>query len=93
MERRPYLGDTWSFGTMRRLAQAPTPLLDIAPAGVDVLGDSVVRLSDAGQLVLDGELDHVAMNGIDRWVGGVHLAGHDLPWRWNESRETLVSTV
>ena len=93
LEWRPHLGDTWSYATMRRLAQAPTPLLEIAPAGRDVLADSVVRLTDAGQRVLEGELDHVVVNGVDRWVGGVHLIGHDVPWRWHESRESLVSTA
>jgi hypothetical protein len=34
----------------------------------------------------------VALNGIDRWLGGVHLIGRDRsPWRWDAWRETLVS--
>jgi hypothetical protein len=40
--------------------------------------------------VLDGELDYVRTYGIDRWIGGVHLQGHDVPWRWDDARETLV---
>ena len=27
---------------------------------------------------------------IERWIGGVHLAGHDVRWRWDEATETLV---
>ena len=42
--------------------------------------------------MLDGEADHVALNGIDRWVGGVHLRGAP-PWRWDEWREALRPTA
>jgi len=41
--------------------------------------------------VLAGEADHVALNGVDRWIGGVHLAGPDSPWRWDEGTEGIVS--
>ena len=26
--------------------------------------------------------DQVALNGIDRWIGGVHLSGREVRWRW-----------
>jgi hypothetical protein len=26
-----------------------------------------------------------------RWVGGVHLAGPDSPWRWDEGTESIVT--
>jgi hypothetical protein len=26
--------------------------------------------------VLGGKADHITLNGIDRWIGGVHLLGH-----------------
>ena len=32
-------------------------------------------LTDAGRRVLDGQEDHVALNGVDRWIGGVHCQG------------------
>jgi hypothetical protein len=32
-ETRPYLGDTWSFAMMDRMARAPVPLLDAEPVG------------------------------------------------------------
>jgi hypothetical protein len=28
--------------------------------------------------------------GIDRWIGGVHLRGHHVPWRWDDGIETIV---
>ena len=47
--------------------------------------------ADARERLLAGELDYVAAYGIDRWIGGVHLLGHETPWRWDDARETLVS--
>jgi hypothetical protein len=32
-----------------------------------------LRLTDAGDAVLAGEADRIALNGIDRWWGGTHL--------------------
>jgi hypothetical protein len=58
-----------------RILDRLTPLLDDATARARVL---------------DGELDFVRKFGIDRWIGGVHLQGHEVPWRWDDARETLV---
>ena len=41
-------------------------------------------------LGLAGEADQIALNGIDRWIGGVHLQGHHVPWRWDDGTETIV---
>jgi hypothetical protein len=40
--------------------------------------------------VLAGQADQIALNGIDRWIGGVHLQGHHVPWRWDDGTETIV---
>ena len=90
-EARPYLGDGWAFAAMDRLARAPHPLLDVRPAGGPVERTTVLRLTATGARVLAGEADHVTLNGVDRWIGGVHLTGHDVPWRWDEGREALTS--
>jgi plasmid stabilization system protein ParE len=90
-EARPFLGDTWSFDTMQRLAQAPTPLLEAEPAGTRVDRDTRLRLTAAGRRVLDGEHDHVALNGVDRWIGGVHLQGDDVHWRWHDGEEAIIA--
>ena len=50
-----------------------------------------VRLTAAGLRVLQGDADHVAQGGVDRWIGGVHLAGPDSPWRWDEGTESIVT--
>jgi hypothetical protein len=44
-----------------------------------------------GRRVLRGEADHVALNGIDRWVGGVHLRGPAARWRWDEDTESIAA--
>jgi hypothetical protein len=85
-EARPYLGDGWAFAIMERLTRAAAPLL--APAG-RVTFDSPLELTPAGRAVLAGEADHVALNGIDRWIGGVHLSGPEAAWRWDEGTESI----
>jgi Domain of unknown function (DUF1835) len=87
-EARPYLGDTWAFAAIERLARGPAPLL-AAPAGA-VDRHTEVAVTDAGRRVLDGAADHVELNGIDRWIGGVHLQGRDVGWRWDDGVEAVV---
>ncbi len=36
-----------------------------------------------------GEADHVRVNGIDRWLGGVHLCDNEV-WRWDEVGRNVV---
>ena len=40
--------------------------------------------------MLAGDADHVDLNGVDRWIGGVHLRGHTVDWRWDEATERIV---
>jgi 2-C-methyl-D-erythritol 2,4-cyclodiphosphate synthase len=74
-EPRPFLGDSWAFAILDRLA----PL--ITQDGV---------LTAEGERVLAGRADFVARHGIDRWVGGVHLQGREVPWRFSEALEALI---
>lgn len=90
-ETRPFLGDVWAFATLRRLATARVPLLDVDPVGPPVARRTRVRLTEAGARVLSGLDDHVALNGVHRWIGGVRLHGTQVPWRWDGARETIVS--
>ena len=76
---------------MTRLARAPNPLLEAEPAADPVGPQTRLRLTDIGRRVLDGHDDHVALNGIDRWIGGVHLHGRHPRWRWNEGTETITA--
>jgi hypothetical protein len=89
-ETRPFLGDTWAFERMDRMANAPVPLLAVDPGGRRVDRHTSLRLTDTGARVLAGEADHVTLNGIDRWIGGVHLQGHHVRWRWDDGTESLT---
>ena len=89
-EARPYLGDTWAFAAIERLARCAVPLLDAGAGSVDRF--TPLALTDAGRRVLDGAADHVELNGIDRWVGGVHLVGRDVAWRWDDGVEAVVAS-
>jgi len=88
-ERRPFLADAVCWVQIQGLADCPAPLLEIDDLGLP-FRQRRVRLTPAGDQVLAGRLDHVRRNGIDRWIGGVHLAGHSTPWRYDERLETLL---
>jgi hypothetical protein len=82
---------------MTRLVTTPVPLLHASPvesngavvAGVEA--STRLRLTAAGRHVLDGLEDQVALNGVDRWIGGVHLSGGTAHWRWDEGIESVIS--
>ena len=90
-EARPYLGDTWAFAAIERLARAEVPLASAGAGTVD--RDTAVALTEAGRRVLDGAADHVELNGVDRWIGGVHLLGREVSWRWDDGVEAIVGSA
>ena len=48
------------------------------------LGSDQLEVNEHGKQLLAGNEDWVrASGGIDRWIGGVHLVGHEARWRWN----------
>ncbi|HZA30817.1 MAG TPA: hypothetical protein VE462_04815, partial [Propionibacteriaceae bacterium] len=89
-ETRPYLGDTWCFAMMDRMARARVPLLEAQPTRRPIDLTTALRLTDTGARVLAGDADHVRLNGIDRWIGGVHLRGRHPRWRWDDGTETIA---
>ena len=87
-EPRPFLGDTFCFRAIARLGAGSAPLLDLSAP--EVGASTRLSTTPAGTSVLAGSDDYVRLNGIDRWIGGVHLQGHEVPWRWDDARETLA---
>ena len=60
------------------------------PADHPVDRTTGLRLTDTGARVLAGDADQVMLNGIDRWIGGVHLRGRHVQWRWDDGTEAIV---
>ena len=49
-------------------------------------------VTDAGRQLLEEKADWIQLqNGIDRWLGGVHLQGEQAQWRWNPAAKTLIA--
>jgi len=90
-------GDAQLYASMRRLALAPKPLVKQDNGRAAAMDPGQILLSsfeitDHGKAVLAGEQDFVISNGIDKWLGGIHLRGKESAWRWDdESRQLLVS--
>jgi hypothetical protein len=90
LEERVFMGDLTFFSIMKGLTIGRAPLLthdgefpsDAPPTGA-------FALTDTGRRVLAGDADYIALNGIDRWMGGVHLT--DGKYRWSDVELTLAS--
>ncbi len=86
LEDAIFMGDLSFFNIVGALGSASHPLLWIDEQS-DVrkaFAERRIGVTDAGHDVLAGGADHVALNGIDRWLGGVHLTPARL-WRWTGS--------
>jgi hypothetical protein len=49
-----------------------------------------LTLTDVGIAVLDEVQDHVKLNGIEEWFGGVYVSGTGPIWRWNADMKRVV---
>ena len=82
-EERVFLGDATFALHLRGLVECRHPLLEES--------DGEYRLTQTGRDVLNGRADCVRLNGINRWLGGVHLDGSEVLWRWDEGRRCLAA--
>ena len=89
-----WMGDATFFALLRALAKGPNPLIEpVTPLESEdriVFQATEHRLTDLGRRVVAGQADRVAECGIDRHLGGVHLRGHDVAWRWDEAAGRLI---
>ena len=89
----PFLSDAQVSGCAKGMAAANVRLLDIGHL-FDVLSSEgrkqIFVITEAGRDVLDGRADAIELNGIDRWLGGVHLRGLEAQWRWDTRQGRLV---
>jgi hypothetical protein len=95
-EERPFFGDTTLWACLDDLARAPSPALTIdgpsplprwAPKDIDRW---TIALTPFGRDLLADRTDWLRANGLDRWLGGVHLEGKKAAWRWDERRSRLA---
>jgi hypothetical protein len=48
------------------------------------------QITEFGRHLLAGKADWVSSSGgVNIWLGGVHLAGTEAGWRWNDDQQSL----
>jgi|SRR5215510_915222 len=89
------LGDSQFWFALCRLENATDPLITISGLDTGDEGikankylDASMELTELGRDVLEGKRDAIEINGIDNWLGGVHLVA-DKVWRWDEGNGTI----
>ncbi|MEW6271409.1 MAG: DUF1835 domain-containing protein [Thermodesulfobacteriota bacterium] len=97
-EEARFLGDA-SFALYLERLSAGAPLVLLADGGRVVaprspgahpsFWDATAALTDAGRAALAGARDRVRADGVDRWLGGVHLEGREVRWRWDADTRRL----
>jgi hypothetical protein len=84
-EQARYLGDIAFRDYASTLAGPPNPALRFESSDPKPNGSGArwprVSLTRFGERLLAGEADFISVNGIDRWIGGVHLTSGD--WRYD----------
>jgi hypothetical protein len=79
-----FLGDLFFLRVLRALAAGDEPLVR--------MDHEKAWLTDAGRETLAGTRDRVETLGIDRWLGGVHLKGRRVPYRWDREAGRIVAS-
>ncbi|HVF41306.1 MAG TPA: DUF1835 domain-containing protein, partial [Gemmatimonadaceae bacterium] len=98
-EERIFCGDATVAGYLERLSAVDEPLV-VFPSGERITAprteedsaafrNAQLALTPAGRAVLQCDRDWINMGGSDRWLGGVHLAGSDAAWRWDDDAREL----
>src|SRR6185437_11863563 len=77
-----FMGDTSYRYYLTGIMTCPHPL-------VEEIGGKY-RVTQTGREVQSGRADHIRLNGINRWLGGVHLEGSEARWRWSEAKRRLI---
>jgi hypothetical protein len=97
-EARRFMGDSTFWIYLNAMVESKPPLLRLADDGSFRLPDAYpypptfreqdILITDTGRSVLANALDWIEINGIDKWLGGVHLASGNI-WRWDRSAGSL----
>lgn len=89
------MGDVQLWSALCRLEIGNDPLIKIERPETTTANepnayhDFVFEATEFGRAVLQGKRDFIQNNGIDLWLGGVHLVNSDY-WRWDSGVEKLV---
>jgi len=83
------MGNVSFYRQMEELSSVRHPLVQVSDTAQLGLGE--VTITDAGRNVVESRADHIELNGIDRWLGGVHLQGQTAAWRWDRTSARIVS--
>ena len=96
-EDRPFVGDTTLWQCLDGMASGKHHLIFVNGPGRLPLWNPPrnlaaweVLVTETGVEVLEGKKDAIELNGINRWMGGVHLARGKPIWRWDEQERKLV---
>jgi RNA polymerase sigma factor (sigma-70 family) len=90
-EERVFMGDATFWTRLETLARGSRPLVRLSGRPThQTLPKGAIELTDDGRRVAAGEADWIALNGIDRWLGGVHLVAEEAVWRWDAGKRRLV---
>jgi hypothetical protein len=100
MRREPEygFGDAQFYLALQRLANETTPFVKQRNGGdpgpdVTRIFLSEFEINEHGKSALKGEEDFVRVNGIDLWLGGIHLKGNESAWRWDEDAQQLLVSL
>lgn len=98
-EQARFMGDTAFWWYLGELGSGSAPLVSLvngaAPPQPDAPDFAITRLvlTENGRKVLEGSADRVALQGLERWIGGVHLEAPGSIWRWDRSKLQLTRAV
>jgi hypothetical protein len=87
------VGDSFLLDLLKACLEVEHPLVSVVQSSDkgELNYRSQVELTDTGRRVLAGKIDHISLNGIDRWIGGVYFLGHRVHWRWDHRKQKVAS--
>lgn len=99
-EERIFLGDASFASYLQDISNVEFPLA-LFSEGAPVIAPGAgepsrefwhrkIAITEMGEKVISGQADHIMLNGIDKWIGGVHLKP-GRTWRWDPAQQTLAS--
>ena len=99
LEAAPFLGDAWFYRVLTGLGRGRERLIETLDGeplpAAPPLGDArafagvSLRLTPAGERVLQHQADRVQLLGVDRWIGGSHITP-GTAWRWDPAAQHLL---